>query len=1313
MTLLNKVLAVVVAAGCLGGAQALNAADLKLAGMFTDNMVLQRDQPALVRGFADAGAVVTVAFGGQQKQATAGADGAWSVTLDPLSASTKPQDLKVSAAKGKPLTVSNVLVGDVFLMARQTSIDISLGRDEQGKAEAAALKANPNLRAISIKARPASSPQADLAAGATDGWTAVGKDSALKMTAAAYYLGRDLAAKGDVPVGIIDLNLGSAFPISWLSREALEETEKFYGKSDVPGQLSYHDKLLEAEATGVPLPKQKTVESNVVERILFPAGGYNAVLAPMKGITIKAAMIQLGNDYPYMIYADLERKGTQFDRAELNRAYVETYDLRKNGFRMEPVTTPRIPREWRKVFANDALPIGLIVPPGSDLNTLGQHHREMRELQRVTAEPMAGVGVILPGSANIPFSAQPADDALLAERCLAWVNGAVYQKPGIPATGPLFDRVEGNFSEATVYFKAGTAKGLQAKGDALGFFEAADIEGEYSPAKAVIMGETIRIKSDTVPRIARVRYNWNSRPNQDLVNAAGLPAIPFRSEKLPHHWFVTNEDGDLPEEYSTPASAWKKNDVTLVNGQLKTHGYDNFSGWVGPVGIMTGPFGPNMGVRVVKSGSPAEGKILAGDVIYSANGTMLGDKAWEVMADAITQSETREGGGKLVLGVRRGGANIDVEITLEVMGTYSSTAPYACPKTEKIIADLEKWVVANGANAGFLNTDALFMLATGNPELQGYVRRIVYQIMAGRDPNEAIDTAKAGKSWQNSAEAILLGEYYHATGDRNVLPYLKHVCDRLAATQNKEYGGWRHNYPGGATYGLIPNAGLPGVIGMHLASVAGLDINREEFARAIHHYSEGKAETGFLIYGYGECQRMIPEPFEVEKFYTGKQETFNGGLSAAGILMGLTGNVRAAHLCSLKSAFSWNNTFHGHGGNFWNNFWSPLGANQHCKSAFTHFWKNYRWYRECNRMFDGSLIQHEDGRAAAGTGVALVAPRARIQIVGAPLSPFATNAPPCLAPAVESYWKKDYAGCANQVSALIASGVVGKDDMPTVEYLGRAALEIQESIASDLVRMKKLCEESNPAQARTFLAGLKGIMPEGDERLAAIEKEIASTKQGVADVKTVKAADDMGDVVDADDAAKKAEAAAIAAEEAARKAAEGDRKWACLVSEEPSSSGKKADDLKAKPEKASTWKMLVVEDMAQAPNGWAGSKFDDSGWKQTALPISWRMYHTALLRTKFNVDDVKAYDKLRFRAWLFRQQGIEIFLNGELIGKVNNLEQKTGDVDAEFIDAALKHLKNGENTLAITTRHNWRWGMLSMHVYNDGFDFNLDARLKK
>ncbi len=699
-----------------------------------------------------------------------------------------------------------------------------------------------------------------------------------------------------------------------------------------------------------------------------------------------------------------------------------------------------------------------------------------------------------------------------------------------------------------------------------------------------------------------------------------------------------------------------------------------------------------MGVREVKPGSPAAGKVFEGDVIYSVNGQMLGQKAWEVMGAAITASETEEAKGKLILGIRRDGKNLDVELTLKVMGTYSSTAPYDCPKTEKIITELEEWVVAEGADAGFLNADALFLLATGNPKLQGLARRVIYAKMAQLDLKKPIEPTKSRQSWYNSADALLFGEYYLATGDRNVLPYLQNCCDWLAATQNP-LGGWRHNFPGGEHYGLIPAAGLPGVIGMHYAKEAGLPINMKSYELGVRYFGYNRAETGFQIYGAGPCQVEVPAAFDPGVMAAGGMSSFNGGLSSSAILMRLVGNYRAAHLCSLISAFSWNNTFGGHGGNFWNNFWTPLGAHEHGRAAFIHFMTNHRWYRECNRMFDGSLIQHEDGKVGAGTGVALVAPRRRIQITGAPRSPFAANAPDFLQPALAAYEAKNYAQCEKQVNELLATGLVGKDVRPTVEFLGRAAKEIQESIAADIDRVAAMINISRPYAASLDLPHLKAIMPAGDERLVAIEQHLTA------------------DTVGADKKRHDAEQAALKKETKATPPVDN---WECLVTEIETARSKKSKDSPGKvpPAQANQWRLNVVEDMAQAPAGWTKPGFDDAAWDQTNLPISWRMYHTALLRTKFTVKDRAAFDGLRFRAWLFRQQGIEIYLNGQLIGKVNNLEDKTGDVEAEFNEAALKHLQDGENTLAITTRHNWRWGMLSMHVYNDGFGFRLDARKK-
>jgi hypothetical protein len=1283
-------------AGLFSVLNGVQAGELGFGRFYTDNMVLQRDKSLVIRGAASENATVTLKFDGREKTATADKDGQWSVALDALPVTQEPKTLSITSA-GKTVTLKNVLVGDVILFGRQTTLDLSLGRDAAGQKVAAAQKSTPLFRAISVKTLPAAKPQRDLAPEATCGWTEISLDSALKMSAAAYYLGKDLVAEVNVPVGIIDLNMGSAFPLSWLSREALLETEKYYGKSDMPSTVQRFDKLVEASNSNQPLTKIKgeVVYSNFLAYALFPAGGYNAVLNPLQGVGLKAALIQLGNDYPYMIYDEVEKRAGTPDRVELNRAYIQTYDIQKVGFRSEPVTTPRIPREWRGVFADAQLPVGLVLPPGSALNVFGMHNREMRELNRLTAIENTGVGLIMPGSEHLPQSGQPADERLLAQRSCNWVLGAVYKKEGLSATGPLFEKLETAMNQATIFFKEGTAKGLKASKGALDVFEVAGLEGEYAPAQASIDGEVIRLKSERVNRIAHVRYNWQLVPDQGLVNAAGMPAIPFRTEKAEYNWFLRNEETDLPIEYSTPANEWKGGDVTLVNGQLKTHGYKNFTGWLGPIGIRTGPFGPNMGVRQVVPASPAHNKLFVGDVIYSANNKMLGQEAWVVMADAITYSETEEGKGNLRLGVRRAGKNLDIDVTLEVMGSFSSTAPYDCPKTEKMIANLEKWLEVRGGGAGFLNTDALFLLGTGNPKYQGLVRRVVYARMAGVDITKPIEPTKAGKSWHNSADALMLGEYYLATGDRNVLPYLAFFCKCLAVTQHP-FGGWRHNFPGGDSYGLMPNAGLPGAMGMCFARQSGLDIDMYSYQLALKYFLRNRAETGYLIYGLGACERLSPVPIDPALMATGKLHTYNGALSAAGILAGFNKDGRTAHLCSLISTYSYDNTFDGHGGNFWNNFWTPLGAHAHSKEAFVHFWKGHRWYRESNRMFDGSLIISDSCELGAGPGLALVAPRRRLQIVGAPKSPFTSDAPDYLKLALAAHQAKEYARCETLVKEILSGTLVGKDDRPMVETLARAARELQESIDADVSRMEALIKEDKLFEAGLDLVQLKGVTPAGNERLAALEKALAAP--GAAQQ------------IKADQARYNAVQKSLAPLLSQKEASAEKREWQCLVTERTAD---KPDLGKVPEAEANMWRLKVLENMGEAPADWATPGFKDSDWTQTTLPISWRMYHTALLRTTFIVKDTKAFDGLRFSAWLFRQQGIEIYLNGKLIGKINNLEEKTGNVDADFNDSALKELRNGENTLAITTRHNWRWGMLFMSVYNDGFGFMLDARVKK
>ena len=100
-------------------------ADVTLNGVFTDQMILQRDMPVPVYGMAEPGEKVTVAFSGREKSVVAEKDGKWSVKLDAMKASTTPAAMTVSG-KNK-LTLNDILMGDIWICSGQSNMEWVLG----------------------------------------------------------------------------------------------------------------------------------------------------------------------------------------------------------------------------------------------------------------------------------------------------------------------------------------------------------------------------------------------------------------------------------------------------------------------------------------------------------------------------------------------------------------------------------------------------------------------------------------------------------------------------------------------------------------------------------------------------------------------------------------------------------------------------------------------------------------------------------------------------------------------------------------------------------------------------------------------------------------------------------------------------------------------------------------------------------------------------------------------------------------------------------------------------------------------------------
>ncbi|MGA2032175.1 MAG: hypothetical protein ABSG68_07970 [Thermoguttaceae bacterium] len=112
----------------VGQVQAAPGGEARVARMFADNMVLQREMPVPVWGWVAPGTAVEIRFAGQTKQGTAGPDGRWQVVLDQLPASNEGRNLDIRIGD-ESFSIRNVLVGEVWIASGQSNIDTS-GPDE-------------------------------------------------------------------------------------------------------------------------------------------------------------------------------------------------------------------------------------------------------------------------------------------------------------------------------------------------------------------------------------------------------------------------------------------------------------------------------------------------------------------------------------------------------------------------------------------------------------------------------------------------------------------------------------------------------------------------------------------------------------------------------------------------------------------------------------------------------------------------------------------------------------------------------------------------------------------------------------------------------------------------------------------------------------------------------------------------------------------------------------------------------------------------------------------------------------------------------
>ena len=201
-------------------------AKVVLPQLFQSGMVVQRNQPVPVWGQADAGETVVVTFKKKTYTATADANGRWQVTL-PAQKAGGPYELQVASRSpegetGEPIVLSDVLVGDVWLLSGQSNIDVTIERVYPWYTKDIDSYSNDRIRLFRVQNETDThGPKNDIRQTAIN-WKPVNKQNAWLFSAVGYFLGREMFEKNNVPQGIIVNSWGGTPIEAWISADSLQ-----------------------------------------------------------------------------------------------------------------------------------------------------------------------------------------------------------------------------------------------------------------------------------------------------------------------------------------------------------------------------------------------------------------------------------------------------------------------------------------------------------------------------------------------------------------------------------------------------------------------------------------------------------------------------------------------------------------------------------------------------------------------------------------------------------------------------------------------------------------------------------------------------------------------------------------------------------------------------------------------------------------------------------------------------------------------------------------------------------------------------------
>ena len=538
-------------------------ADLTLNSIFSDGMVLQRDKPFRVFGFAKPDDEISIAIGklsvGKTKTAD---DGRWSAQFAPIATGSVVSQIRVNnLTSHEEVQINDVLLGDVWVLGGQSNMELELHKIHDGDLEV--LSANyPQIRLMTIP--KGSGPETLTNFNSLNEfnswasyhewkgrWETCTPETVRNFAAIGYVFGRRLHQVGQVPIGLIDASRGGTTVETWVSRASLEKipdaakwiglwderVAKFDPEADLAQQLENWERHAEQqrEIGKEPRPEPEVRPGPALD-MNRPANCYNQMLMVLDGLSVKGAIWHQG-----------------YNNA-LGDARPKLY-----GQMFQTMIT-----DWRTVFRDEELPFGIIgFSAGGEPQTNDNFESQMidpapyiREAQFRAAQEMKNVAYIASWDQQMNWY-HPFKKVQLGERMARWAITTTLEK-SVPWESPLC--VSHEIVDSTIVVKfdrdvnthdSREFEGFAIAGEDRRFYPVNGIPfvtGKDDRGRDQLDRSRVTVSHPLVPKPVAVRYAWARNPLGNGVNGAQhgrtIPIPGFRTDTwdFPEAPLVQNDD---------------------------------------------------------------------------------------------------------------------------------------------------------------------------------------------------------------------------------------------------------------------------------------------------------------------------------------------------------------------------------------------------------------------------------------------------------------------------------------------------------------------------------------------------------------------------------------------------------------------------------------------------------------------------------------------------------------------------------------------------------------------------------------------------